>query len=171
MILSNDLVFLDTETTGLTMDHDIWEIAMAVGESPVWSVQVPHSLRNADKKALELNGYFKRFLGLDYVIHLADIDMPLWLEGKTIVGANPSFDMYRLEKRWGRQTWHYRMVDVESMALPVFDLDKPVGLKGLVDRLQGLGYDVPENDHSAAGDVETTRCVYRLLRELGRERK
>ena len=168
--ISNDLVFLDTETTGLTMDHDVWEIAMAFGESPVQVIQVPHSIRNANKMALELNGYFKRFLGFDHVIHLADIDMPLWLEGKTIVGANPSFDMYRLEKRWGRQTWHYRMIDVESMAIPVLDLDKTIGLFGLATRLRQMGFDIPENDHSAGADVLATREVYRTLRKLGRER-
>lgn len=167
MTLSNALVFLDTETTGLTLDHDVWEIALAVGEGVVNTFQVPHSIQNADPKALELNGYFTRFQGTERVRRLADYDIPRWLAGKTLVGANPAFDAYRLEKRWGRAPWHYRLVDVESMAIPLLGLEKPLGLKGLVEELTGRGFDIPGNDHTAAGDVATVRAVYRALMYLG----
>lgn len=167
--LPDSLVVLDTETTGLTLDHDVWEVAFAIGEGEVSVHLLPHSLRNADPKALELNGYRARchyYVAQNSAFN--DMHIANQLEGKTIVGANPSFDAYRLEKRWGRAPWHYRLVDVESMAVAVLGLEKPLGLKGLVDRLTDLGYAIPENDHSAAGDVATTREVYRALRNLGR---
>jgi hypothetical protein len=161
MTLSNNLVFLDTETTGLTLEHDVWEIAFAVGDGPVYTYQVEHSLRNADLKALEINGYRDRVRspeGQD-----VDSDIHPLLKGKTIVGANPSFDAYRLERRWGRAPWHHRLVDVESMAVPLLRLEKPLGLKGLVDELTVRGFSIPENDHTAAGDVVTVREVYKVL--------
>jgi hypothetical protein len=166
MPLSDDLAFVDTETVGLELDHDIWEIAFAIGDRPISVSQVDHSLRNADPKALELNGYYDRMVSNHYWLN--DQFIMKALTGKTLVGANPSFDAYRLQRRWGRQVWHYRLVDVESMAVSVFDLNKPLGLKGLVDKLRERGYDIPENDHSAGGDVDTTREVYKALREIGR---
>jgi hypothetical protein len=166
--LSHSRVVNDTETTGLSLEHDVWEVALAVGEGPVNTFQLPHSLRNADPKALELNGYFSRFVGWERVSRLADYDIPRWLEGKTLIGANPAFDAYRLERRWGRAPWHYRLIDVESMAVSVLDLGRPLGLKGLVEYLTVQGWEIPENDHTAAGDVATTREIYRAIRTIGR---
>jgi hypothetical protein len=168
MKLSDHLVFLDTETTGLTLEQDVWEIALAFGDGEVNTFQVPHSIQNADPQALHLNGYFTRFQGTDRVSRLADYDIPRWLEGKTLVGANPAFDAYRLERRWGRAPWHYRMIDVESMAVPLFGFEKPKGLKGLVEELTLMGYEIPANDHTAAGDVATVREVYKALMPQGR---
>jgi hypothetical protein len=168
MILSNNLVFLDTETTGLTLEHDVWEIALAEGDGEVLVYQVPHSLRNADPKALELNGYRARINNLASQLSVQnDLLIASQLQGKTIVGANPSFDAYRLERRWGRAPWHYRLIDVESMAVPIFNLNKPFGLKGLVEELTARGFEIPENDHTAAGDVKTVRAVYKALMYLG----
>lgn len=159
MALSNDLLFVDTETTGLTMDHDIWEIAHARGDGVIFSHVVEHSLRNADLRALELNGYYNR----STKPQTRDPHIIPSFQGKTLVGANPAFDAYRLEKRWGVAPWHYRMIDVESMAVAIFKLEKPLGLKGLVDLLRAQMFDIPENDHTAGGDVDTTREVYKAL--------
>jgi DNA polymerase III alpha subunit (gram-positive type) len=167
--LPDELVVLDTETTGLDFDkHEVWEIAFAVGEGPIDCFRVEHNVLTADLRALELNGYRIRSQGfyLPPLMELATI--PPQLEGKIIVGANPSFDMYRLNKRWGRAPWHYRPIDVESVAVTVLDLDKPLGLKALVDKLSGMGYTIPQNDHTAAGDVAATREVYRILRTIGK---
>lgn len=170
-VIPDSLVVLDTETTGLDLDkHEVWEIALAVGEGSIDSYLVEHNVLTADPKALEMNGYRVRYHGL-VLPRLGELAIiPPQLEGKTLVGANPAFDAYRLQKRWGRSPWHYRLVNVEDMAITVFDLDRPLGLKALVDKLRELGYDIPENDHSAAGDVAATREVYRALRIIGKER-
>lgn len=162
--LSEDLLFVDTETTGLTMNHDVWEIAYAAGDGRIFDYIVEHDLRNSDPKALELNGYFNRGFK---AYKTPDYQIKPNFVGKTIVGANPSFDAYRLAQRWGEAPWHYRLVDVESMAVPLLGLTKPLGLKGLVDALSVLGYNIPENDHTAAGDVATAREVYRSLMSMG----
>jgi hypothetical protein len=113
-----------------------------------------------------INGYKVRY-NSSFVSPVNDLTVAQILQGKTIVGANPSFDAYRLARRWGRAPWNYRLVDVESMAVPLFNLDKPLGLKGLVDKLRDLGYTIPENDHTAEADVITVREVYRSLRQMG----
>lgn len=169
LVLGSHLAFVDVETTGLEFYHDVWEIGVALGEGPVSVFQVPHSLKNADLKALKLNGYRVRYR--DHLVsRMHDLTVRQMLEGRTIVGANPGFDATRLHLRWNAQPWHYRTVDVESMAVSVLDLDKPLGLKGLVDKLTEMGYTIPENDHTVEADVRATREVYRALRTIGRER-
>lgn len=168
--IPDDIAVVDVETTGLELDQDIWEIAVAIGEQPVQVSMVPHSLQNANPVALSLNGYWDRF-SWNGVNREADIKFREMLTGKTIVGANPAFDADRLRRRWGAQVWHYRMVDIESMAAVLFDWDKPKGLAGVIEHLASFGkYNLPNPDHSAAADVVATREVYRILRTIGRER-
>jgi DNA polymerase III epsilon subunit-like protein len=166
-VIDNDVVFLDTETTGLSMDHDIWEVAYVVGDDPfIHQMFLPHSLKNADPTALELNGYYTRFNRNDVSVH-GDLVLRELLKDKTIVGANPSFDAYRIQRRLGVQPWHYRMVDVESMAIPVMGLTKPPSLKDIVAFFNEQGFHIPENDHTAKADVHAVREVYKLLLTSG----
>lgn len=161
-----NLLFLDTETTGLDPRvHDVWEIAFAVDDGPIRSFVLPHSLKTADPKALELNGYWERYpLGAPADGPHVDPMLRAEFEGKTVVGANPAFDAAFLFARWGVQPWHYRMIDVESVALGFLDYDRPKGLKGIADDIRNSGHEIPEPDHTAAGDVATLRAVYRALR-------
>lgn len=166
-VMSDDLLFLDTETLGLELDHDIFEIAYAIGEGEVVTHWVPHSLKNANPQALELNKYWDR--SAHYIVDRGiDVMLPPVFEGRTVVGANPSFDTYRLQMRWGKLTWKYRMIDVESQALSVLGLPRPVGLHTLVQMLCDRGFQIPENDHTAAADVLAVREVYRALRHIER---
>lgn len=96
-----------------------------------------------------------------------DLTIRKILTGNTIVGANPAFDVAFLRKRWGVAPWHYRMIDVESMAFAVFEYDQPQGLAVIRNDLILLGYDnIPEPNHSADGDVNTLRECYKALREM-----
>lgn len=169
MRLGDELAIVDVETVGLNLEHDIWEIAVAIGDGPVECYQVPHSLQNADPTALEINGYWDRF-DINNVWRGADVHLRKLLTGKTIVGANPAFDTSRLQRRWGAQVWHYRTIDVESMAYTVLDLQKVPGLATVLTTLGGMGYTLPVADHSALHDVVATREVFRILRQIGRER-
>lgn len=164
--MSTPLVFLDIETTGLDPDlHEVWEVAAAVDDGPVQSFVVPHSTLTADPKALELNGYWDR--GADaHVSDVADLALREILAGATVVGANPAFDTAFLRARWGVAPWHYRLLDVEAMALGVLRYERPKGLAGIAVDLRDLGFDILQPDHTAAADVLTTRAVYRALREL-----
>lgn len=161
----NDLIFLDTETTGLESElHEVWEIAWAINDSPIHTSVVPHSNLTADPKALEMNDYHERVK--QEGAPLFDLRTKIALTGNTIVGANPAFDAAFLRKRWGVAPWHYRMIDVESMALGILSYDRPKGLASIANDLAERGYSMPIPDHSAGKDVEVVREVYKALRQV-----
>lgn len=164
------LVFLDCETTGLELHHDIWEIAWAIEDGPIRSEVLVHSLKNADPVALELNGYWRRFpSGPRSTGPRLDLQLRQAFEGVTIVGANPAFDAIRLQLRWQSQPWHYRLLDISSMAVQAFGLradGRPPGLIDVAFAVRGIiGAEVPEPDHTAAGDVATLRACYNALKD------
>lgn len=157
------LLFLDLETTGLDPTrHHVWEAAWAVNDEPINATFVGHSLVGADEKALEIGGYWDRFDGT-----LVDVDQELALrrvlEGATIVGANPAFDAGFLNARWGQSPWHYRLLDIETYAMPALGADRPVGLAKIHDHLTGRGFDIPNPDHTAGGDVDCLRACHQAL--------
>jgi hypothetical protein len=160
--------YLDTETVGLSLlHHDIWELAYVFDDEAVRTAFVPHSLVGA-----EPNGYHQRYNDMPgRGLFEMELRERMELEKPTIVGANPAFDTYRLSRRWGwAAPWRYRMIDVESMALPIFGWDTPRGLVDISDALVGEGFDIPMPNHSAADDVECVRAVHKALVEMGRDR-
>lgn len=159
------LVFLDTETTGLDPAlHEVWEVAVAVDDGPIVQVyQLPHSLRTADPRALALNGYWNRAEAVR-ATDAYDLELRELLTGATIVGSNPAFDTAFLRARWGVAPWHHRLLAVESMAFAVLRYEVPKGLAGVASDLRDIGHEIPEPDHTAAGDVLTLRAVFRALR-------
>lgn len=155
-------VFLDCETTGLDPDrHEIWEIAYAVDDGPVESSCVRHEIRTGDPAALKISGYVergRRGSGWWISADLWEIDLKLDLAGATLVGANPAFDASFLRARWGCAPWLYRLLDVETYAMPALGLDVPKGLNFIAEQ---LGVEAP--DHTTGQDVETTRACFREL--------
>jgi DNA polymerase III epsilon subunit-like protein len=161
----NDLICLDTETTGLDPDkHEIWEIAWAVNDGPVEERILVHSLKTADQVALDTNGYFTHFpKGARSEGPMVDLEVRRILSGNTIVCANPTFDRMFMQKRWGSEPYHYRSVDIESMALLFFGWPRPRGLKDIADVLRGMGYIIGEPQHRAWADVVVLRQCYMAL--------
>ena len=163
-----DLIFLDTETTGLDPDnHEIWEIAWAINDGPVEERILVHSLKTADPKALELNTYLEHHpTGARSEGPMVDLEVRQVLSGNTIVCANPTFDRMFMRNRWGYEPYHYRSIDIESMALTVFGWDRPKGLKDISLHLQEHGFNIADPLHRAWIDVVTLRECYKALREL-----
>lgn len=173
------LVYLDCETLGLDMlRHEVWEVAWAVEDEPVKSGVISHHFNAAyQKSALEVNGYPQHGIDYDHD-HAAQTEGDLYsaLVDATVVGANPYFDLVRLSLRWertdwaekakGKEPWHYRSIDIESYAMPLLDYTRPQGLSKVCMDLRNRGYDVPEPDHTSAGDVEALRAAYKALQEL-----
>ena len=152
-------VFLDTETTGLNPDlHEVWEIAYAVDDGPIKHGFVTHNAVGADPAALNLNGYFDRFLGDDFY-HDAlrfEFEARRALHNATIIASNPSFDTAFLRRRWGYEPWYHRKIDISTFALPIYG--EMLGLYKIAERLK-----IEPPDHTAAQDVDTLRRCFRAL--------
>jgi DNA polymerase III alpha subunit (gram-positive type) len=158
------LVYLDTETTGLDPErHEIWELAYAVNDGPIYSGVVTHSLRYADPTALAMNGYQKR---KKQVAYLTETECREALVGSTLVAANPAFDAAFLRARWGVAPWRYRLLDIEAYAMGALVYDVPRGLKDIAAELNLLGWEIPQPDHTASGDVRTLRECHRALKRI-----
>lgn len=167
---TTELVFLDTETTHLNPEvGEILEVAYTYEypDSRIFSYVLPHTLRGADANALRVNQYWQR--GLDHQL-LAKPDPDVLrviaaaLAGRTIVAENYGFDCAWLTQLLGFEPWSYRKIELSSVAMTVFDLDRPESQHATAGRLRDLGYRIPEGDHSAAADVACLRACYLALR-------
>ena len=168
--MRGDLVYLDLETTGLDpARHQAWEAAWAVDDRRARSTFLGHSRVSADPESLRLNGYHRRY-SPSLVDHGREQELFDALAGSTIVGANPAFDAAFLRARWGGAHWHHRLLDVEALAMPALGGDAPRGLHDIAGELRALGHPVPEPDHTAEGDVMTTREAHRALRRIAAAR-
>lgn len=161
-------VYLDTETTGLDfMVHDVVEIAWAVNDADIQSYVPVHSLANADPKALEINGYWKRELHTKEQTHRSWGDYLLRdLRDATLVGSNPSFDAAFLRRKLGVAVWHYRLLDISAYAAGVLKLDDLPGMATVAELLRQKGYDIGSPDHTTEGDVRVLRDCHNALRDL-----
>lgn len=166
------LCFIDTETTGLDPRiHQPYEVCWwRDDEKEPETAWLPHSLTHADQQALKIGRYFDRGFRpeTDRNDYWAQ-RLSRSLNGVTLVGSNPAFDAAMLTRFIGAPVWHHRMIDISNVAMVVFDRSRPMGLAEIQEWLaNSAGYEIPEPDHTAEGDVRTTRAVYEALRELRR---
>ena len=163
------LCFIDTETTGLDARiHQPYEVCVwhQYADEPQ-TYLLPHSLDHADGQALRIGGYFdRRMTPFDDPDGMARTDLIGALRDVTLVGSNPAFDAAMLTRFIGAPVWHHRMIDVGNVAMVVFDWDRPKGLADVAAVCRERGYEIPGPDHTAEGDVRTTRAVYEALRSI-----
>lgn len=169
-----DLVFVDTETTGLDPDfHEIWEVSIgywqADGSQTFKTWQFPIDQTLADPIALNIGHYWERRVGpaeLAIFYQFAD-EFQTLTHGKHLVGAVVSFDEERLRRlmlREGRlPTWHYHVIDVEAMAVGYRqgvgdDIELPWNSNNLS---RDMGVDPDSFDrHTAEGDVRWAIALF-----------
>lgn len=165
------LCFLDTETTGLDPRvHQPWEVCWWREDDPMpVSALLPHTLDHADPVALDINRYHEREIEPDWC------DPDRWgivdhlrarLAGVTLVGSNPGFDAGMLRPLLRCEPWHHRPINVADGAMFLFGWDRPKGLDKITLELRSRGYEIPEPDHSAEGDVRATRAIYYALKAV-----
>ena len=173
--MSTTLCFIDCETTGLDPRiHQPYEVSWWLeDEAEPRSAWLAHDLMHADAKALEIGGYWQRkaWAAQDggWMFTESPRTLALVLEGATLVGSNPAFDAAMLTRYIGAPVWHHRMIDVAQAGIWVFDWDRPKGLADVATACRERGYDIPEPDHTAEGDVRATRAVYEALRAIRKE--
>lgn len=166
------LCFVDTETTGLDPRiHQPYEVSFwCDDETHPTTGWLDHDLTHADQQALKIGGYWTR--GANgaqaggYLQTLAPRTVAGGLVGVTLVGSNPAFDAAMLTRYIGAPVWHHRMIDVAAAGMWVFGWDRPRGLADVATACRAEGYEIPEPDHTAEGDVRTTRAVYEALRAI-----
>lgn len=172
----DNIVFLDTETTGLDPDrHEIWDLAYIIdGRERQWFIEP--DLATADPLALKIGHYFDRFPG--WVGKTDTLRSPNFiakalvtnLRDRHIVGAVPSFDdafLKRFVHRWGFPvTWHYHLIDVEALAVGY------LAHRGVTTFLpwnsEQLSGDIGVNPidferHTAIGDARWAKAIYEKI--------
>lgn len=173
--MTTPICFIDCETTGLdSRIHQPYEVSawIAHWERP-YTARLAHTLEYADPGALKIGGYFERgfapFDGPPRWGNAAGADrltLTDLLQGVTLVGSNPSFDAQMLRRAIGCEVWHHRLIDVSQGAMWLLGLDRPPGLARAAELLRDRGFEIPDADHTAEGDVRATRAVYEALRDL-----
>lgn len=130
------LVFMDTETTGLSLDDDIWEFAAIRREEDGTETSLHLFIEHDEDKCSRLpepfrRDHFDRFPyrpSGDVVSRRAACQAIKDLFGDDrphVVGAVPNFDTERIARmvraewpRWDRsEFWHYHLIDVETLAV------------------------------------------------------
>lgn len=166
------LCFVDTETTGLDPRiHQPYEVSWWREDEALPSTfWIEHTLEHADQQALNVGHYWERGASGAMVGGRLSTAGPRWLSaalnGVTLVGSNPAFDAAMLTRVIGAPVWHHRMIDVSNVAMVVFNTDRPLGLADCAAACRAHGHDIPEPDHTAEGDVRTTRAVHEALRAI-----
>ena len=165
--MATTLCFIDTETTGLDARiHQPYEVC-------VWredwdqpeTYDLPHDLTHADQQALKIGGYFERG-GWRMEKTVPTGWLAANLAGVTLVGSNPAFDAAMLTRFIGAPVWHHRLINVAEGAMWLFGWDRPKGLADVAAECRSRGFEIPEPDHTAEGDVRATRAVYEALRAI-----
>lgn len=172
--MGRPVVWLDTETTSLNPDREVWEIAMICQATPdvtqfeMTIVVEDVDLTTADPESLKFNRFHERHaeIGGENRVHLPGHLVAMivadWLKDKTIVAAQPHFDTVGLSTlllRHGENPtpWHYRLRDVESIAEG--HARRPLG--GLQDIAAAFGIpSPPKAQHTAMGDAQLVRAIY-----------
>lgn len=173
------LVFLDTETTGLSLDDDIWEFAgirrhpdgreielhLFIDHDREKCARLPesffadhrHRYRRADSVPREQAAReISRFLAPD-----AD-------GGRAhVVGAVPNFDAERLAlllTEFGYPTgWHYHLIDIENLAVGYLARsgDEPDIPWDSDEISRAIGVEPPTDErHTAMGDARWAMAIY-----------
>lgn len=173
------LVFLDTETTGLSLDDHIWEIAAIVREPGQPDVEYHAFVRHSLAKAAQLPEAFRLDHDARYDASeaLPSIAAARWLDVLTmgrahIVGAVPNFDTERIAlmmRHHGIEPdWHYHLIDVETLVVgwmygraPGRAADEYPLPWDSDDLSVAVGVDAPiETRHTALRDARWVRDLY-----------
>jgi hypothetical protein len=186
--MSAPLVFMDTETTGLSLDDDIWEFAAIRREPDGTETELHLLIQHARAKCERLPQSFredheKRWSDVRSVpadqaaLSIHDLFTHPHSDVKPhVVGAVPNFDTERLAAMltaFGFAVpWHYHLIDVENLAVGYLagrashgDLDAGLAIPFLPwksdDLAAALGVTITEDErHTARGDARWAMRIY-----------
>lgn len=174
----SDVVFLDTETTGLDPETErIFEVAVIADKDEwVWRLRPEdYVVEQMHPKAVEVNRYHERTSARDWrwddpvraLDRLRDV-----LEGKHIVGAVPDFDARFLTAEYRRAgmippRWHYHLIDVETLAMGFLasqGMSLPLPWDS-DDLSRAIGVESGEHVHEALADARWAKRIFEAVFE------
>lgn len=182
------LVFLDIETTGLSLDADIWEFAGIRRDPDGTEIELHLFIEHDEDKCRHLPESFRadhlaRFPGHHQeerkrraAHRIFDF---LCSDGEPVhvVGAVPNFDTERISRLLRaeigphvRDPWHYHLIDVESLAVGYLaanarftgdPVDTPAPPWNSDELSRAIGVEPPTTErHTAMGDARWARDIY-----------
>ncbi len=176
LIKDFELSFIDTEFTGVGLEHELIEIAVIRVNSfnfsvlDEWEVKIkPQHIELADEKALKINGYNEK----DWQDALEPKEaLKKFLEkvdDSMLVGHNLSNDWFYICKALMENnlapTFFYKGIDTFSLAWQKLRNDKDIRSLGLSELANYFGI-VREKPHSALDDALTAYKVFLKLIEI-----
>lgn len=180
------LCFIDTETTGVHPNRQVWEIAMIrrddMGERCL-SMFVDVDLSEADPFGLSVGRFYERhpygrllsssqgtqlFADRASTQSAAAERVATWTHGAHLVGAVPNFDAETLAALLRAHglipAWHYHLIDVEALAVGALAAGgREVGPPWKSDELsRALGVEPASDEerHTALGDARWAMRLY-----------
>ena len=171
---SKTICYVDTETTGLGDEHELWELAIVKyeGEEKVgeFLMQFHVDLAVADPYALRVGGFWERRVSdLWLGDECAAQDAYRLLDGAVLAGINPAFDERMLVKffrshRLPVRSHYYTPFDVRTYAVGVghatglIELDEEPKTDEVFKLFK---VNIPEEHrHTALGDAVATRDLH-----------
>lgn len=181
------IAFVDTETTGLSLEDDIWEFAAIIRE-PDGSEHQHHMFIEHDtqrcstlppqfladhQRRFPISGDTRWHPGVWSRQDAAEEIADLLGKGTHIVGAVPNFDTERIAillRRFGfAPGWHHHLIDVEALAVgylhgipgerPPFPHERLPWASDTLSRAVGVDPDDFDR-HTALGDAQWARAIY-----------
>jgi DNA polymerase III epsilon subunit-like protein len=186
----NDVIFIDTETTGLDpYKHEIWDLALIKEDGTEYQWFVKPNLRDADPVALEIGRYYNRTSQHSQIWKFNNGYEGKWsswgevLEtvreltwNKHLCGAVPSFDEERLRRLMQEHgipfKWHYHLIDIEALAVGYLKACRSGDAESVENVLpwksrelyKALGVESdPTTEHTALGDARLAKAVYERI--------
>lgn len=172
---SRAIYVVDIETSGLDRHQsDILEVAWVNLDDPDdfggFVPELPSKwLERADLEALAVNRFIER-RGWEQALS-QDETVELWSEfredlgGTVFAGVNPQFDAQFIARDLAgyghKPPWHYRLLDLGSMACGTLEID-PHEVPSSAEIFQMLDV-VNEAPHTALGDAQATAAAFRKL--------
>lgn len=170
------LAFVDTETTGLGPGASAWEVAVILRHGFEPNGREKRILFQIDgfdegdfePEALAVSGFTERYGKTDGALRVSSVvaasRLVYLLADRHLVAANPAFDAGILERllrsgsRVYEPSWHFRLVDVEALAMGAKGWWKPRGLQATATAL-GISFD-QQDMHTAMGDADLARRIH-----------
>jgi hypothetical protein len=175
------LVFMDTETTGLSLDDDVWEFAAirreADGSESEHHLFIEHDSEKCSRLPESFRADHER--RYDKGAAVSPLKAALTISGlftdrPHVVGAVPNFDTERLALLLARfdlaAGWHYHLIDVENLAVGYLAGRRSMSKAGVVvptlpwdsdDLSAACGITPPTDErHTAMGDVRWAMALY-----------